>query len=171
MATLRKGRCYRSIVRPYTRKSKFKIKGFIKAVPPSKITRFQMGDSKKQFAKTVKLVSKEDFQFRHNSLESCRQIINRNLMEKIGLKGYFFQVNVYPHHVLRENRMLAGAHADRLQTGMSHAFGTTVGIAAQVKKGRSIFTVRVDEKDIENAKASLLKALPRMTGKGRLIVE
>ena len=50
MATLRKGKCYsKPNTRPYTRKSKYKKKGFIKAVPDSKLARFHMGDKLKNF--------------------------------------------------------------------------------------------------------------------------
>ena len=169
MAILRKANCYRDIKRAYTRKSKFKKKGYVKAVPNSRVVKFQMGDSKKDFPKKVKLVSKTNFQIRHNSIESCRQIINRNLSTKLGPKGYFFQLNLFPHHILRENKMLSGAHADRLQTGMKHAFGKTVGTAAQIKRGKTVFTVHVEEKDVLIAKASLLKATPRLAGKMEIV--
>lgn len=165
MAGLRKGHCYTTIERPYTRKSKFQKKGFIKAMPTSKIVRFDMGDPKKQFNATVKLVSKQDIQIRHNAIESARQIINRNLNEKLGTANYHFQVHMFPHHVLRENKMLGGAHADRLQTGMAHSFGKPVGLAAQVKNGKAMFSVKVDNENIEAARESLLKATPRLPGK------
>ena len=169
MATLRKANCYRAIERAYTRKSKFKKKGYVKAVPNSRVVRFQMGDSKREFPKKVMAVSKDNFQFRHNAIESCRLIINRTLNQKLGPKGYFFRMNLFPHHILRENKMLSGAHADRLQTGMKHAFGKTVGTAAQIRKGKTIFTICVEEKDLPLAKASLLKAKPRLSGRIEII--
>ena len=49
MAGLRKGRCYREIERAYTRKSKFRSKGFVKAIPPNKIIKYNMGNAKKEF--------------------------------------------------------------------------------------------------------------------------
>ena len=170
MATLRKANCYRKIIRAYTRKSKFKKKGYIKAVPNSRVVRFQMGDAKGEFSKTIKLVSKDNFQIRHNAIESCRMIINRNLNTKLGPKGYFFRLNLFPHHVLRENKMLSGAHADRLQTGMKHAFGKTMGTAAQVKRGKTLFTIWVDEKDVPIAREALKKSMPRMAGRSEIII-
>jgi large subunit ribosomal protein L10e len=83
MATLRKGKCYREVKRAYTRKSKFKKKGFIKAVPGMKIVRFDMGDVKKEFPCKVVLRSKEKVQLRHNAIESSRIIINRTLHGKL----------------------------------------------------------------------------------------
>jgi len=166
MATLRKGKCYRKVVRAYTRKSKFRKKGFIKTVPNIKIARFNMGDPKKKFSHRVILYSKEKVQMRHNAIESCRQIVNRNLVKKTGgPKNYYFHVNIYPHHVLRENKMLTGAHADRLQSGMAHSFGKTMGTAAQLKKGSTIFTIHVDENHVQIAKDALKKAYPRLAGR------
>ena len=165
MATLRKANAYRKVVRAYTRKSKYKKKGFIKGNISSKIVRFHMGDSKKEFPKSVKLVATEPFQIRHNALESCRILVNRQLQKKFGNKGYHFFINVYPHHVLRNNKMLSGAGADRMQTGMKQSFGKVEGIAAQVKKGTTIFTAEVDDNGVEYAKDMLMKTKPRISGR------
>lgn len=162
MATLRKGLCYSKITRPWTRKSKFKKKGFIKAIPTIKVVRYTMGDPKKDFKYNIKLIAKKPHQIRHNALESSRQIVNRALNEKVGPSNYLFQINAYPHHVLRENRMLSGAHADRLQTGMSHSFGKAMGTAAQIPKGKTVFTVKVNKEFIEQARLALKTATPRL---------
>jgi len=164
MATLRKGHCYSSITRPYTRKSKYKKKGFIKAIPTIKVVRYAMGDPQKEFKYNVKLISKQPIQIRHNALESSRQIVNRALNDKVGPSNYFFQINTFPHHVLRENRMLSGAHADRLQTGMSHSFGKAIGTAAQIPKGKTLFTVKVNKEFIDLARLALKTATPRLPG-------
>jgi len=164
MATLRKGKCYTAVTRPYTRRSKFKKKGFIKAVPANRVVRYNMGDLNKSYPYTVSLVSKVDHQIRHNALESARLIINRNLTKLIGKTGYLFQLRLYPHQVLRENKMLSGAHADRLQTGMAHSFGKTVGLAAQVKKDRAVFSISVNKNHLEFAKTSMKKSMARLPG-------
>ncbi len=165
MAGLRKGKCYKKITRAYTRKSKFKKKSYINALPTVKIIKFNMGNVKKQFEYEINLISKEPLQIRHNALESSRMIVNRKLNEKLGTAAYYLKLRVYPHHALRENKMLTGAHADRMQTGMQRAFGKVVGIAAQVKKGKTVFSVYVDQKDLETAKSILKTATPRLPGK------
>lgn len=165
MATLRKGKCYKVPTRAYTRKSKYKRKGFIKAIPQSKIVRYHMGDQSKDFSNTVKLVAKEKFQIRHNAFESCRMMLNKHLQNKFGPKGYHFHINLFPHQVLRENKMLTGAGADRMQTGMAHSFGKAVGTAAVVKNGTTIFTLYVDKEHVEGAKKILSMARPRVSGK------
>lgn len=152
-----------TIKRPYNRKSKFKKKNFVKTVPQNKIVRYDMGDLSKKFPYKVELITKEPIQIRHNALESCRQIINRNLMRLIGT-DYYFKLNVYPHQILRENKMLTGAGADRMQTGMAHSFGTPTGVAARIGKSQAVFSVKVEKENINHAKAALHKARPRMPG-------
>lgn len=163
MVGLRKGRCYREVIRAYTRKSKFKTKAFIKAVPPHKIARFKMGDLLKKFTYVIELSPKESLQIRHNALESVRQVVNRKLGILLG-NNYLFQVRVYPHHILREHKMMTGAGADRMSPGMSKAFGKPVGTAAQLKKGQPVFSVSVDKENVNKAKAAMELAKPRLPG-------
>ena len=164
MVGLRKGHCYTTVKRAYTRKSKFKMKGYIKAIPQSKISRYDMGDLKKTFPYRVSLVTKGPVQVRHNALESGRLAVNRRLTVNLG-NNFFFKIRVYPHHVLRENKMITGAGADRMQTGMQHAFGRAIGIAAQLKKGQTIYSVDVEESALQAAKEALHRAIPRLPGK------
>lgn len=164
MVALRKGHCYSKLKRSYTRKSKFKKKSYIRGSPISKIARFDMGKPEGEFSHRLVLLPKEAVQIRHNALESARQIVNRHLLEDLGM-NYFFKVRTYPHHILRENKMLTGAGADRMQTGMQKAFGKPVGVAAQVKKGQIIFSVDVNEDDIDTAKSALERARSRLPGK------
>jgi large subunit ribosomal protein L10e len=171
MAQLRKGSAYKKTTRAYTRKSKYRRKGFIKAVPVTKIVKFSMGDLKKEFPRKVKVISKEKFQIRHNSLESCRTLVNRQLQGRFGSKGYRFIINQFPHHILRENKMLTGAGADRMQSGMKHAFGKAMGSAAQLKKGSTIFTVHCTEEGLNFAKKALEKTKPRVAGKVTIKIE
>jgi len=154
MVGLRPFSCYRTVKRAYTRKSKYRSKGFIKAVPVSKIVKFNFGNLKKDFPKTVNLLSKQRIQIRHNAIESARVTVVRHLNKTIG-RNYHFQIRIYPHHVLRENKMITGAGADRMQTGMQHAFGKAMGLAAQVKIKQALFTVHVDKDDVEHARKAL----------------
>ena len=162
--TLRKGHCYTRIKRSYTRHSKYKTKDFVKGIPHSKVVRFDMGDSTKKYKKMIDLVAATDVQIRHNAIESARQVVNRRLHVGLGL-NYFFKIHIYPHHILRENKVLTGAGADRMQTGMQHSFGKAIGISAQVRKNTSIFSVFINPESLVIAKAALKKATPRLPGK------
>ncbi|MEK6839638.1 MAG: ribosomal protein L16, partial [Nanoarchaeota archaeon] len=68
-------------------------------------------------------------------------------------------------------KMITGAGADRMQTGMQRAFGRPVGIAAQLKKGQILFTVHVEESAVQTAKDALHRAMPRLPGRYSIEVE
>ena len=170
MAGLRPGHCYKNVERAYTRKSKFKSKGYVKAVPHSKIVKFISGEPTKQFSYRVDYVAQEPIQIRHNAMESVRQIINRRLSIDIG-KNYRMIIRGHPHHVLREHKMLTGAGADRMSPGMAHAFGRPVGLAVQAKKGKVLFSTFVDKADVEKVKYAYSKANPRLPGKWTVVVK
>ncbi len=130
----------------YTRVGKKKSKSYIKTVPPSKIVKFKMGDAKGKengrYPVVLNIVTKSNVQIRDNSIEAVRQFLNRFLTEKIG-KEWFLEIKIYPHNILRENKMLTGAGADRMQTGMALSFGKTIGRAAVLKRGQTIFIVSI----------------------------
>jgi len=119
---------------------------------------FDMGDPKKSFEYTLNLLSKDDLQIRHNSIESARMSANRYLEKNLGKTGFQFKLRIYPHHILRENPLATGAGADRFSTGMQKAFGKPIGLAARVKKGQTICSVSVNKSAILVAKVALKKA-------------
>jgi len=120
---------------PYTRLE------YIHGAPQSRITRFNMGTWRDNYEYVVELKAKETVYMRDVALESLRINVNRQLQKKIGTQNYYFTIVVYPHHVLRENKMMTGAGADRLQEGMRRAFGKPVGRAAAIDKDQTIAKV------------------------------
>ena len=164
MVKLRKFSAYRALERPYTRISKYKKKSFIKTTPNVKIVRFKTGNLKKEFPYSLHLVSKDDLQIRDNALESGRQSANRVLELTLGTGGYFMQLRPYPHHILRENPLAAGAGADRFSTGMQKSFGKPIGSAARIRKGQKIVTVSVNKQHLGLAKKALDRFRKRVPG-------
>ena len=159
---LRKASAYtKKYARPFTRASKKRAKSYIKTVPNSKIVKYKMGDIKGydngEFPVKIGIISKENVQIRDNPIEAIRQYFNRFLQDKVG-KEFYLEVKVVPHHILRENKMLTGAGADRMQTGMSRAFGKTMGRAAMVKKGQLMFILAVKTKKGEIEARKLIKS-------------
>jgi large subunit ribosomal protein L10e len=147
---MRPARCYTHFTSPpYTRKE------YIPGVPQPKIVKFEMGNPKVNADYIVTLHVTEAGQIRHNALEAARVMVHKYLSTSIGEENYFFRVRVYPHHVLRENKMMAFAGADRLQDGMRQAFGKPVGTAARVFPMQTILEVRVKEEHLEHAKRAL----------------
>ena len=143
---------------------------FVKGFPAPKITKFTMGDTKANFEYEAKLIALESAQIRHNALEAARVAANRPLMDKL-TNNYRLQVNPYPHTILRENKMIFGAHADRLQDGMRRSFGKPIGTAARVKPNQAIITVNVNADGVEIAKKALKLGAAKLPIPCRISVE
>jgi large subunit ribosomal protein L10e len=158
MAKLRKFSGYKGIERPYTRKSKYRAKSYVRASPSHKIVRFDMGNAKKKFSYQLLLKVKDSIQIRHNAMESARQTSNRLLEKKVGKTEYHLKIRKYPHHILRENPLASGAGADRMSTGMKKSFGKPIGVAAQFKKDDTIMSVGVEKQHIMQAKEAMIRA-------------
>lgn len=141
--------------RAYTRKK------YARGFPPPKIVKFTMGDTKATFEIEGQLISTKRAQIRHSALEAARVATNRILMDKL-INDYYMVVHTYPHIILRENKMIFGAHADRLQQGMRRSFGTAIGTAAKVEVGQPIITVRVKATAAELAKESLKRGSAKL---------
>jgi large subunit ribosomal protein L10e len=144
---------------------------YIHGSPSPKVSKFNMGDLSTHFARRVHLVSREAVQIRHNALESARVAANKVLFDKYGDTGYRLQLNVYPHIILRENKMIATAGADRLQEGMRRAFGKPTGRAARVHDGQSILIVYVPADGVETARKALDTASTKFPMRTRVVVE
>lgn len=176
MASLRKASSYsRKIARPYTRKSAVKSKAFIKAVPFTKIVKFDMGDMKSfeggKHPYKVRLATEEKVQIRDNALEACRMFVNK-FLDTYAPGMYYFKVRVFPHHILRENKTAAGAGADRLSSGMKHSFGVTIGRAAIVNANEDVFFISCsNEKAARVARDALEKIKSKVPCKTRIIFE
>jgi large subunit ribosomal protein L10e len=145
-----RGRNYRQPRgQPYTRNK------YIHGAPPPKISKFMMGDLKAKFEYKVSLVAQGPVQIRHNALEAARVAANKVLFDALGETGYKIHLKVYPHIILRENRMIATAGADRLQEGMRRSFGKPTGRAARIRTGESILDIYVNGTALETAKKAL----------------
>ena len=164
MAKVRKFVAYRRMERPYTRKSKYREKSFIRGDPRSKVIRWNMGDAKGDYDYTLTLHNKADLQIRDRAIESARLVINRHAEKKIGIGQYYFRIKCYPHHHLRENALASGAGADRLSTGMKFSFGKVVDIAAQCFAGKELFSLSVKKSDLEKAKKIIHLAATKLPG-------
>jgi large subunit ribosomal protein L10e len=148
----------------YTRKK------YARGFPPPKIVKFTMGDTKATFDYVAKLVATKRVQIRHSALEAARVATNRILMDKL-VNDYLMQVLPYPHMILRENKMIFGAHADRLQQGMRRSFGKAIGTAARVEPDQVLITVKVKAAAVETAKESLKRGSAKLPLPCKIVVE
>ena len=145
-------------------------KSYIKAMPHQDITQFRMGTMKQDYNITFRLISQQDIQIRDNALESARQAVNKYL-EKVMLGNFYFVVRVFPHQVIRENKMIAGAGADRLQKGMRQSFGRATDKAARVRKMQEVITIDTYKDKIPFIQAAIDRALKKLPGAYKLVME
>jgi large subunit ribosomal protein L10e len=169
----RPAHCYTKIRGP----ANTRTKKYVRGVPGNKIVMYDMGNRSKDFDIEIHLIGLEACQIRHMALEAARQAVNRGLSKKISRDEYHFRIRVHPHHVLRENKMMAFAGADRMQDGMRRSFGKPADRAARVSKGQELLTVRVNLKNYKHAKFALNKAISKLptpakiiTGKGSELI-
>jgi large subunit ribosomal protein L10e len=128
---------------------------------------YEMGSRKQPFDYTYDLVAAEDVQLRDNSLEAGRQAANKYL-EKTIPNLYFFKVRVYPHNVIRENKMIAGAGADRLQKGMRKAYGRPTDRAARINAEQPVFTIHIAKANSSHIEEAYRRARRKMSGRFRI---
>jgi len=165
-------------VTPYTRKSmKVKNKNYIKAVPNQKVTKFNMGNvpryTRGEFKNFIKIYSMINVQIRDMALEAARQYLNNKLTKKLMEENYYFACKPYPHQVIRENKTFSGgSKGERVQSGMSHSFGTTMYRSAYVKVGEPIFIIGfLNKKDIEVVRDLCKSVSSKLPGKVKIIYE
>jgi large subunit ribosomal protein L10e len=130
-----------------------------------------MGDTKASYEYKVSLVVQAPIQVRHNALEAARVAANKVLFDKLGETGYVVRLRPYPHIILRENRMIATAGADRLQEGMRRSFGKPSGRAARLRAGQPIIDLYVNGPYVDLAKEALRVSSSKLAATCRVVVE
>ena len=170
----RPARCYRHVRGP----ANTRVGKFVRGVPDARIRAYDAGNRKGDFPVHIHLVSKEKCQIRHTALEAARIAVNRVLQRSLGNLGYHMTIRIHPHHILRENKMMAVAGADRIQDGMRRSFGKPTDRAARVKEGQELVTVRAQAKDYYVILSALKRAADRFpttcsykVGKGQELID
>jgi large subunit ribosomal protein L10e len=92
------------------------------------------------------------------------------LTKHVGKDNFHLRCRIHPWHVLRINKMLSCAGADRLQAGMRRAFGKSYGKCARVKIGSIIYSVRIREADVKKALEAFRRAKNKFPGRQKLVV-
>ncbi len=140
-------------------------KYYAPGAPNSKIARFTTGKHRDDYDYKVQLVSLGKVQIRHNALEAARVAASKKVT-LVGEENFWLVVLTYPHIILRENKMIATAGADRLQEGMRKAFGKPIGLAARVYIDTVVIELSIKAEHLDKAKAAMKAAsgkLPMLT--------
>jgi large subunit ribosomal protein L10e len=164
----RPARCYRICAAKPWPKSRYN-----RGVPDPKIRSYDIGHKRAVYDELpicVNMVSKEKEQISSEALEAARVAANKILLTKCKKEGYHLRIRVHPYHVLRINKMLSCAGADRLQTGMRGAFGKPNGKVCRVQIDQVLMSVRTKEDCVEFAKDALRRACMKFPGRQKIFV-
>ena len=108
----RPARCYRKPAgKPYP-KSRYN-----RGVPDPRIRIYDAGKKKadcNRFPACVHIISNEKEVVTSEAMEAARIAANKNLIKQIGKDNFHLRCRIHPWHVLRINKMLSCAGADRL---------------------------------------------------------
>jgi large subunit ribosomal protein L10e len=127
-----------------------------------------MGTEKK-YDTLIQLNAGRSMNIRQEALESARVVSNRYLEKTLG-KNYHLRLKVYPFHVLRENPLASGAGADRMSTGMKLSYGKTIGCAARIREGQTVFELRLDKKDTKVGREALGRSATKLPCTCKVVV-
>ncbi len=142
----------------------FTRKKYIKGKPQIKIAKFQ-GGKRATYEYCVQLTLNEKIQIRHMAIESMRLAANKTLEKTTGETGYYSRLRIYPHNLLRENKQIATAGADRVSEGMRRSWGKAVSLGARVRQGQCIMEMFVSgDLHLEKAKKALKGACVKLPG-------
>lgn len=87
-----------------------------------------------------------------------------------GKETFHLRIRCKPFHVLRINKMLSCAGADRLQTGMRGAYGKPLGVCARVGIGQILMSLRTKDGNVEKAIESFRRAKFKFPGRQKIVV-
>jgi len=164
----RPARCYR-----FWGGKPFPKSRYNRGVPDSRIRIYDAGKKKalpEEFPVCVHLVSLEKEQISSEALEAARIAANKYLIKFCGKDAFHIRCRVHPWHVIRINKMLSCAGADRLQTGMRGAFGKPTGKVARVIIGQVLYSVRVKDAHKHHAMEALRRAKFKFPGRQSVVV-
>jgi len=121
-----------------------------------------------EFPFAAHMVSMEKEQISSETLEAARVACNKYMVKNAGKDSFHLRIRVHPWHVLRINKMLSCAGADRLQTGMRGAFGKTYGTVARVSIGQILLSVRARDVHQPQVMEALRRAKYKLPGRQKL---
>merc|ERR1712021_74523 len=147
---------------------------FNRGVPDPKLRIYDVGKKKArfdQFSTCVHLVCYEKEQITSEALEASRIACNKYMQTQVGRENFHMRIRVHPWHVVRINKMLSCAGADRLQQGMRGAFGKALCKSARVAIGQILMSIRTEgEENTNHAKEALRRAKFKFPGRQKIFV-
>merc|ERR1712050_530825 len=138
-----------------------------RGVPDPKIRIYDVGykkDSTNLFPHCIYLVSWEKENLSSEALEASRVAANKYMISHMAKEAFHLRIHIHPYHVLRHNKMLTCAGADRLQTGMRNAYGKPCGMCARVGINQILLSIRCRDNHASIAQEALRRAKFKFPG-------
>ena len=145
---------------------------FCRGVPDSKIRIYDCGAKRisvDAFPFVAHLVSDEKEQLTACALEAARVACNKYLTKTTGKEGYHIRTRAHPFHVIRQNKMLSCAGADRLSSGMRGSYGKPMEMAARIAIGQIIVSVRAKDTNANHVIEALRRAKFKFPGRQKIM--
>ncbi|KAL9933066.1 hypothetical protein V8E36_007784 [Tilletia maclaganii] len=164
----RPARCYR-----YCKNKPFPKSRYNRGVPDPKIRIYDLGRKKAgvdEFPFCAHMVCDEHQQITSEALEAARICANKYITKTAGKDSFHLRIRVHPFHVIRINKMLSCAGADRLQTGMRGAWGKPYDTVARVDIGQILMSVRCRDSNRAVVLEALRRARYKFAGRQKLII-
>lgn len=145
---------------------------FCRGVPDAKIRIYDCGAKKThvdQFPFVAHLLSDEKEQITSCALEAARVCANKYLIKKSGKEGFHIRTRCHPFHVIRQNKMLSCAGADRLSSGMRGSYGKPMELSARVDIGDFIISIRSKDAHAPAVIEALRRAKFKFPGRQKIM--
>jgi large subunit ribosomal protein L10e len=145
---------------------------YCRGVPDSKIRIYDCGAKRTNvdvFDFVAHMVSDEKEQLTSSALEAARVACNKYLIKTCGKEGYHIRTRTHPFHVIRQNKMLSCAGADRLSSGMRGSYGKPMEMAARVNIGEPIISIRVKDGNGQHVIEALRRAKMKFPGRQKIM--
>ncbi|CAE8687373.1 unnamed protein product, partial [Polarella glacialis] len=140
---------------------------YCRGFPDPRIRIFDVGKKKNpcdDFLATVHMVCDEYQQSTSEALEAARIAVNKYMITNAGRDFFHIRMRPHPFNVIRINKTLSCAGADRLSSGMRGAFGKAYGTAARVNIGQVLISVRTKEEKSNIAIEAIRRAKFKFPG-------
>jgi large subunit ribosomal protein L10e len=121
------------------------------------------------FPSCVRIIILEREQVSRDALEPCLPCQLEPSHATPDCTAYHFRINRSLFSVLRINKMLSTAGADRLQTGMRHAYGKPDGTVARARIGQAVMACRTNKDGLKHAAEAPRRASFKFAGKARVV--
>lgn len=121
------------------------------------------------FDTAVHLVSDEKEQVTGSALEAARVACNKYMIKTCGKEGYHIRIRAHPYHIIRQNKMLSCAGADRLSSGMRGSYGKPMEKAARVNIGSPLISIRVRNANEHHVVEALRRAKFKFPGRQKVM--